>query len=396
MPVVAVNGITIALLLVGTMVVRSAHACSTFLLKGGPTILVGHNLDQDFYTPGAVLINPRGQTRHSRCAADLGLSKDRTAPLTWTSRFGSVTFTILGQGFPDGGINESGLVVCEMALGQSSFPHSPQKPTMFIHQWIQYQLDNYSKISEVLKHLSDINIDPRATFSPVSLANYHFFVADGEGEAATIEFLDGRPVVHSGKSLTVPALCNMPYADEMIRQATFSGLVGSLYRWLDSGSDHRFLICADGLANFDNNLYPDAVDYAFDLLANMQFPATRQWSIVYDVANRSVAFRTAKSPGVKTLRLDAVQFSETAPMRILGDIDAIESGDIAEALQPFNEESNWATIEKFVTSLVRFVAASDTADSLNAYLNAQHDLTLQELIHRAHLMSMSTMSEDFR
>lgn len=398
MPVVAsvprAYGIAIALILVGALGVRSAHACSTFLLKRGPTTLVGHNLDQDFYTPGAVLVSPRGQMKRNRCAVDLGLTTVRTEPLTWTSLYGSVTFTILGQGFPDGGINEAGLVVSEMALGQSNFPHSPQNPTMFIHQWIQYQLDNYSKVGEVLEHLGDINIDPRATFSPVSLANYHFFVADGEGEAAVIEFLEGRPVVHSGDALVVPALCNIPYMDEVKRQATFSGLVGGLYRLLDSGSDQRFLICADGLADFDVSVHPDAVDYAFDLLASMQFPATRQWSIVYDVANRTVAFRTATSPEIKTLNLEKVEFSEDAPVLILDDMDAIESGDIAAALHPLTEDGNRATIERFITSLVSSVAGSDAATSMDAYLSTQYALSLQELIRRAHQTSMATMSVD--
>jgi hypothetical protein len=375
--------------------IRTSHACSTFLLRKGPTTVVGHNLDQDFYTPGSILVSPRGQTRHSRCADDLGLTTVGTPPLAWTSRFGSVTFTILGLGFPDGGINEAGLVVSEMALGKSSFSHSPQRPTMFIHQWIQYQLDSYSTIAEVLEHLSDINVDPSATFSPVSLANYHFFLADAQGEAAVLEFLDGHPVVHSGSSLGVPALCNRPYADEMQRYTSFSGIVGSLYRWLDAKGDQRFLVCADGLTDFDPALHPNAVDYAFDLLTRMQFEATRQWSVVYDIAGRSVAFRTVGSPGIKTLDINSLEFSKGATVRILRDIDSIASGDVADALQPFDEDANRESIARFLTSLVSFVAGSDAAPSMDAYLNVHHGLTLQEFIGRAHRTSIATTEADY-
>ncbi|MBT4099987.1 MAG: linear amide C-N hydrolase [Gemmatimonadetes bacterium] len=387
------HSIRIVLLLVGVLAARSANACSTFLIKDGPTVIVGHNLDQDFYTPGSLLINPRGQTRHSRCATDLGLTNARALPLSWTSRFGSATFTILGQGFPDGGVNEAGLVIAEMALGESRFPRSPNKPVMFIHQWIQYQLDSYASVSEVLSHVDDINIDPRATFSPVSMANYHLFVADANGAAATIEFLDGRVVVHSEQSLPVPVLCNIPYAVEMKRYAASAGLLGPLYRWFDSGSDQRFLIGADGLAHFDPTTHQNSVEYAFNLLADMQFPRTRQWSIVYDVADRAVAFRTARSPEIKTLDLRSIDFSAGTTVRAVADIDAIGSGDISDGFEPLSEDVNRAIIGRFLTSLVGFVSGSGDRAVMDEYLRSQHDLTLQEFIARAHRMSLSALSE---
>jgi hypothetical protein len=63
-------------------------------------------------------------------------------------------------------------------------------------------------------------------------------------------------------------------------------------------------------------------------------------------------------------------------------------------LQPFDEDANRESIAKFLTSLVGFVAGSDAAPSMDAYLNTHHGLTLQEFIGRAHRTSIATTAVD--
>ena len=41
------------------------HSCSTFLLPAGDTLLVGHNVDDDYVIPGAVVVNKRGVQKES-------------------------------------------------------------------------------------------------------------------------------------------------------------------------------------------------------------------------------------------------------------------------------------------------------------------------------------------
>lgn len=366
----------------------TTYPCSTFMLRSGPTLIVGHNLDQEFYTPGAVFVNPRGEVKQNRNGSHLGLAGGASPTVSWISRFGSVTFSILGRGLPDGGINEAGLVVNEMALGQSRFPADSQKPTLFIHQWLQYQLDNHATVEECLMHVSDLAIDPRATFSPVSQANYHFFIADASGQSAVVEFLDGEPVIHLGDEVKVPALCNMPYAYELHRLDKVSGFGGWLHRWLDSDNDQRFLVCADGLRGFDPARHGDGTEYALELLTRMQFDSTRQWSILYDISDRKIIFRTAASPTVKTLDLARVPFTPSAGVRMLRDIDAVPAADVSAFLEPFHEELNEGVIERFLRSLLSFVCRSDAESDFDRYLREQHDLTFQEYLAKAHQVSV--------
>lgn len=376
------------LFLIWSLAAVTAYPCSTFLLHRDPTLIVGHNLDQDFHTPGALFVNPRGEVKQNRNGSHLGLAGGTGSTVYWISRFGSVTFSILGRGFPDGGVNEAGLVVSEMALGQSRFPTDLQKPVLFIHQWIQYQLDNYATVEACLRHLGDLAIDPRATFSPVSQANYHFFIADASGRSAIIEFLGSQPVIHRDADLKVPALCNMPYAYELNRLEKVSGFAGWLQRWLDSDNDQRFLVCADGLREFDPDRHGDGTKYALDLLTRMQFDSTRQWSILYDISDRKISFRTAASPGVKTLDLERVPFTPSAGVRILKDIDAVPAADVSAFLEPFNEELNQEVIERFLRSLMSFVSQSNAESDFDKYLREQHGLTFREYLAKAHQVSV--------
>ena len=97
------------------MVVLQAQAvfpCSTFMLKGEDYHIYGHNLDSGSPVPGLVVINKRNVTKESRTWKELTTGKkDDSISFHWTSKFGSVTFNPFGREFPDGGMNEAGLIV---------------------------------------------------------------------------------------------------------------------------------------------------------------------------------------------------------------------------------------------------------------------------------------------
>jgi len=115
-------------------------SCSTFLLRQPQGALIGHNLDAPYHVPGVIVCNPRDIQKTSMSFFELvSAQKPPAPPLWWTSTFGSVTFNPMGCEFPDGGINEVGLYVQEMTLPGTRFPSDPQRPRMFMAQWIQYR-----------------------------------------------------------------------------------------------------------------------------------------------------------------------------------------------------------------------------------------------------------------
>lgn len=81
----------------------NAISCTTFVLKNSNNLVFGRNLDW-FSDNGIVVINKLNIKKTA-------LVFPPEKPVTWTSRYGSITFNQFGKEFPFGGINEKGLVV---------------------------------------------------------------------------------------------------------------------------------------------------------------------------------------------------------------------------------------------------------------------------------------------
>ena len=278
--------------------------CTTFDLVGGANIVFGRNFDY-YAADGRVMVNRRG------------LKKDvfsTNSGLQWVSRFGSLTFNQFGHEFPNGGINEAGLVVEHMLLEGSQYP-SDSRPSLTELQWIQYQLDCSASVADVLASDQRVRIQPGST--PL-----HFLVADRTGRCAVIEFLNGQLVSHTDSSLPVAALTNDTYDTSLAYAATIS----------PGRADHvsslgRFVQAAASVRNFTQSYVADPISYAFSALDNVNQPNWTRWSIVYDIANLSVYFRTLPVPLIKHIRLESLDFSPGAPIRMM-DINTYAIGEV--------------------------------------------------------------------
>ena len=133
---------------------------------------------------------------------------------SWTSKYGSVTFSAFGKDIPVGGINEAGLVMEPMGLPQSKHPPVDKTPRLHGGQWIQYALDSYSTVQEVLDNLNRVH--------PIG-HNPHLLIADKTGDCAVLEYLEGRAVVYRGEDLPVRGISNATYADSMSALRQFVG-----------------------------------------------------------------------------------------------------------------------------------------------------------------------------
>ena len=187
-----------AVIIVLFLISIPSKACSTFKLQKGEALVYGHNLNEgDIGVPGLIFINKRGTFKTGRTWDEI-VSKEpqRYSSHTWISRYGSVTFNNFGRDFPDGGMNEVGLYVWEMNE-DACYPRNDSLPKLNQMNWMQYILDNYSTLEEAVRCASEIEIDGWG---------WHFFMGDGQGNTAAVEFIDGKVVVHQGEQMPVPAL----------------------------------------------------------------------------------------------------------------------------------------------------------------------------------------------
>jgi len=92
-----------------------SQSCTTFCLDNNDKPIFGKNQDSsnnDLTTlkkrKGLMIVNKRGV---SKTAMENFKEPGVGQPVSWISKFGSVTFNRVGREFPFGGMNEAGLVV---------------------------------------------------------------------------------------------------------------------------------------------------------------------------------------------------------------------------------------------------------------------------------------------
>ncbi|RJR27425.1 MAG: linear amide C-N hydrolase [Candidatus Latescibacterota bacterium] len=314
----------IALFLVSMLLPADALPCSTFLIRQGREIVFGKNYDFRV-SEGRLMVNKRG-------VAKFALALGSRNPAKWVSRYGSVSFNQVAREYPNGGMNEAGLVVEIMWLDSTKYPAPDDRAAISELQWIQYQLDNCATVADVLATDGVIRIEP--TGKPV-----HFFVADRDGDAATIEFLDGALVYRRAESLPVPALTNHTYDESLAclsRHEGFGGRERAAGGW---ESLDRFVTCARIVRDARSVRSKKLVPYAFDALETVSQGDRTVWSIVYDMERRVVRFRTVGRPDIRILKLERCDFSCESPALML-DLETEIEGDVAGRLVRWTTELN--------------------------------------------------------
>jgi penicillin V acylase-like amidase (Ntn superfamily) len=305
-------------------------ACSTFLLSSDSCRIVGHNLDGDHEVPGYLIINNRGVYKTSISWIEIIMGeKKKNKRINWISKYGSVTMNPGGaKEFPDGGMNEKGLVICEMSLGNTSFPQDSSRVKMFMMQWIQYQLDNFSSVTEVLKHLDEFELDGWG---------WHFFIADKAGNKTVIEFINKTTIIYIGDRMQYPVLCNTQYADELKYIKSFKKYGGVNEVDLANKEDkNRFVNANFMIDNWQSGMKNSSVEYGFDILLQLSIQNYNKWSIIYDINNLKVHFRTAHASKIKQIDFQKIDFSCKNVLTVYNlDTPSIE-GDILTSLQTYD------------------------------------------------------------
>ena len=284
----------IVLILATALAPAAARPCTTFCLKtkdGG--VFYGRNFD--FPTGfGQIQVNPRGLKKTS-------LANPPEKPLTWVSKYGSISFNQNGREFPYGGMNEAGLVIEQMWNNNGTYPESDSRSGLGELQWIQYQLDMSASVADVLAS------DRLVRISNTSLAPLHFLIADAWGDAATLEYVGGKTVVHAGKDLPYPVLANNSY--DVSLDFTSHGETGDPKAFDDATreSSGRFARAA-AMVEADKGGSEGAIDRTFAILAAVTGTNT-QWSIVYDLGKRTIIYKTRNNKNLRRVQMDRFDFS---------------------------------------------------------------------------------------
>lgn len=318
--------IALSFLVLASFFTAPAFACTTFCLKNGGEVLFGKNYDW-MIGDGLVFVNKRNVEKSAM------VSGNETAA-RWVSKYGSVTFNQYGKDNPSGGMNEAGLVIELMWLDETEYPKTDSRPVVDVLEWIQYQLDISANVAEVVKNAESVRIA-----SPVKL---HYLVNDKAGNSATVEFLDGNLVAHTGEKLAVAALANDTYEKSLNYSKQFAP-----EKTKTESSFDRFTRAAQKTKEFAQKpkTEAEAVNYAFEILANVAQKNSTQWSIVYDQKRARIHFRSMQSAGVKTIDARIFDYSCGSAVKIF-DVNAKEAGDVTAKFTDYTRQANRDLIER--------------------------------------------------
>lgn len=309
------------------------HACTTFVLEDKGRYYFGRNYDW-LTGAGAVHTNQRSLAKSS-------LQIQKSSVINWISKYGSITFNQYGKEFPTGGMNEKGLVVELMWLAGTKYAGEDQRPAIGVLQWIQYHLDNCETVEEV------IATDIKLRIAQEAATPLHYLIADKKGNAATIEFLNGKMIVHKGNQLPYAVLTNSTYSASVAYAGPRLKNPGNSKQSNSLSSLDRFTTVCSMLAHFKEKKGISPVDYSFQMLKSVSQYNYTKWSIVYDMNGQKIYFKTASNPSLRHLSFSDFDFScNQSPMAI--DMNTDVDGNLKNQFQKYSDDLNQRIINEAV------------------------------------------------
>jgi len=319
--------------------------CSeVFISNSGKATISARNFD--FFTPGegVVRFSPAGTPRQTQYTPPNG------QPLKWTSKHATVTFNLTiakSDSLSDGeyeagvdGMNQAGLKAGTYFLASSVFAENGILTTIDVGSLIQYLLDNFTCVDQVLDDLSGDRY--RITSTPTGLVDIklHLFLHDVTGASAIVEFIDGN--IKVTRNPAIPVLTNSAYSESVEQLKQYDGFGGHLAIPGSTDSLDRFV---RGVYYWKNLSAPEnpmqGVNYGFAVIQlltespGFSHGGTR-WTIVTDLDNRRFFFRTLNNPTIASIDLNKL----TETVKVSGCIDILRTdlaGDISHMFSRIND-----------------------------------------------------------
>ncbi len=301
---------------------NDTNACVTFIINTNDSLVFGWNYEFDCGS-GFIIDNKKGLIKTSFVSTD-------EKPVKWVSKYGSITFNQWGKEFPSGGINEMGLVAVQTMFVKTQYPVQDDRLVLCELQWIQYQLDNFSSVQEVIE--SDKHL--RISKNSIPL---HFMICDKTGDMAIVEFIDGKMNCIKNSDLIYPVMGNDSYPNSLTEMTKYRGYGGNLVIPQNSTGPKcgNFIIASDFVKKY--NRQKSIIDYSFNILSHSSEPQRTQWSVVFDIKNSKVYYKSLNSNNIKALSLFDFNYTCNTSVKLL-DISAKTSADFVNYTNQINSD----------------------------------------------------------
>jgi len=345
---------------------KDVLACTAFVLRDSNSTVLGFSFD--FHVAShCIYVNKRNVERNRY----LLLAEK---PIKWVSKYGSITYNLLGKDWPHSGMNKAGLVVqCLGAQDEGAkYPHPDNRLPIDESGWIQYQLDNSASIEDVIKNMQKIRISNR------SLGEAHFLIGDKTGNAIIIDYVNGETRTYTGDNLPYPITANDTYPHMLSYLKQHKGYGGNKeFKLRPDASVARFVYVANKIREY--KWQQRIVDYTFDILRNIRQPQDgTRYQTVYDMTNLSIYYNVSSDFGkIKTIHFKEFDFDCDTPA-LMTEIQSDKSGNIRDAFYNYNSNINRQVITNAVKKVIDYIpeavitSVAKYADKQNCTLSEKH------------------------
>lgn len=306
---------------VGLCAAAPAWACSAFLLERSDEKVFAKGYDWH-QSRGHLVVNKKGVQK--RALVD---PRDGEGA-AWTSKHMSVTLNQYGREFPNGGMNDAGLMVEILWLDETGYPKADERPAINALQWVQHQLDRFETTAQVVEHA------PKLRVTPMGGAKTHYMVCDASGDCAVFEYLDGALVVSRGDQLGPKAITNDTCASSQNALRESEARKGAAPK--GHGSLARYIRAAQATrAPGEGPL----AERAKAMLEDVRIEGRTQWQVLYDPKQGTIHWRTAGDEGWKLVRFESLSPYCKDPALAI-DLETRAEGDLTRKLAPWDQDAN--------------------------------------------------------
>jgi len=179
---------------------------------------------------------------------------------------------------------------------------------------------------------------------PEGAVPVHYLISDKYGNTASIEFLNGKLVQHSGETMNFKTLTNDTYEKSVEYLKTLKEFGGTADFSDDGSSYNRFARACSMVNDYSKEANGNAVDYGFEILNRVSQGSSTKWSIVYDIKNMKVYFKTYDESKIKNIKFALLDFNCSSPVEMI-DINSNLEGNINSNMIEYSSQANRDLIE---------------------------------------------------
>lgn len=284
-----------------------------------------------------LIVYPRGIERHGEAGEN---------SLKWQSKYGSVVVSEFKTTAVSDGMNERGLAVHLLYLTGSTYEkRDPKLPALSNTLWAQYILDNFKTVNEVVEATDRFQIVETVVFN--QKWPLHLSIQDASGDAAVIEFINGKKVIYHGSQYTT--MTNEPaYSIQLENLKRYKSFGGTLPLPGDSDPLSRFVRVATYLKTLPppQNIN-ETIAGIFSVIRTAMVPFGAEdtsgnktedawptrWASVADLTNKIYYFNSTTTPNIIWLDLNNLDFAKDKAVLTLDPNNINLVGNIKELMQ---------------------------------------------------------------